>query len=578
MATIAELMIKLGVDDKGLDKGLQGVGAKMDRLGGSLASKGKMMSRNVSLPLAAAGVAAFKMASDVDESMSQVGQVFGEEADNIIKASENVNDAFSQADFLAIAGNIGDITQGIGIAKEESDDWATEIVSLGQDLGSFKNEDPTRVIQAITSALTGEREQLKSLGIVINEAMVKTKAMEMGLADANGEVDQAAKAQATMALITEKSANSIGDFDRTSDGAANKTRILASNFKDTAASLGKELLPMGTQLLTMVNNWVKQFQNLSPEARKWIVRIGGIVAAIGPVLFVGGKLISTFSKVGKAFTVLSKLVMANPWVALIAGTIALVTLIIMNWDKITAFLKAAWDFIMDKTEAVRQWLVDKFGAAVEFIKNLFLNFTPLGLIIKHFDKIKSLATGVWRWLKEKFGAAVDFIVKIFKNFTPLGFIISRFDKIKALATGVKDWISDRIDDIVGFFTDLPGRIRRAVSGMWDGLKSAFRSAINWIIDKWNNFKITIGGFKLPAWLGGGTAPSFTFNTPNIPRLHDGGVFRAPPGQREGLALLEDGERVSRADQAPVQNFYLNNPVDHFATADAISWRMRFQGV
>jgi hypothetical protein len=79
--------------------------------------------------------------------------------------------------------------------------------------------------------------------------------------------------------------------------------------------------------------------------------------------------------------------------------------------------------------------------------------------------------------------------------------------------------------------------------MWDGIKTAFKSAINWLIDKWNNFELTIGGFKLPAWLGGGTAPSFTFNTPNIPRLHDGGVYRAPNG-REGLAMLQDGERVT----------------------------------
>jgi hypothetical protein len=36
--------------------------------------------------------------------------------------------------------------------------------------------------------------------------------------------------------------------------------------------------------------------------------------------------------------------------------------------------------------------------------------------------------------------------------------------------------------------------------------------------------------------------------PDIPKFHTGGEFRAPPGRREGLALLSDGERVSTPGQ------------------------------
>lgn len=524
---LARLMIKLGVDDSEVDETIRSTPGKFDKLGSRMSTLGQQATLGLTLPLVAAGAAGFKMASDLDESLSQVGQVFGDEAGNIVKASENMGDAFSQSEFLSFAGNLGDITQGIGIARSESDEWATSILDLSQDLGSFKNQDPSRVIEAITAAITGEREQLKSLGIVINEAMVKQKAMEMGLADANGEISQAAKAQATMALITEKSANALGDFDRTSEGAANKTRILSGNFKDAAASLAQKLLPIGSQLLTWANKAFTWFNKLSPTTQEWILKIAGVAAAIGPVLFIGGKLISAFGAVGKAFKVLSLLVSANPWVLIIAGTIALVTLIVTNWDTIVAVVKKAWDWIKRTAGSVYEAIRSAFKQAVDFVYNLFLNFTPLGLIVKHFDKIKEVATGV------------------------------------------KDWIVDKFNAVVDFFTDLPGRISRAVSGMWNGLKNAFRNAVNWIIDKWNGFSL---GINLPGIFGGGR---IAIDTPNIPRLHDGGIFRAPTPGGEGLAILKDREVVSPAGGI---NVNVQTQADPFAIGAAVAWRLRTAGV
>jgi hypothetical protein len=280
---------------------------------------------------------------------------------------------------------------------------------------------------------------------------------------------------------------------------------------DAGESIGKFLLPVVSKLAGFLKDLSERFQKLSPGAKEWVVRIGAIAAAVGPLLLITGKFASSISEGGKLFNGiaalkkgflgLQKLFMANPWVLLIAAVVALVVLIVKNWDEITGFLKGVWKWIQDTVAAVGQWFKDKFSAAVEFVKNLFLNFTGPGLLIKHWDAIKTGISNVVGFFREKWDAAI------------------------------------------AFFKELPAKIGRAASGMWDGIKTAFKSAINWLIDKWNNFEIKIGGFKLPAWLGGGTAPSFTFNTPNIPRLHDGGVYRAPNG-REGLAMLEDGERVT----------------------------------
>jgi hypothetical protein len=160
--------------------------------------------------------------------------------------------------------------------------------------------------------------------------------------------------------------------------------------------------------------------------------------------------------------------------------------------------------------------------------------------------IKNAAMGVFNWLKTNWPLVLAIITG------PIGLavlaITRNWDTIKRGFTAVKDWIGNRISDIVGFITGLPGRISRAASGMFSGISGAFRSAINSIISLWNGLSfpsLTIGG-QDPLGSFGPSLPTVTiggWDLPNIPYLHTGGTFQAPGGQREGLAMLLDGERV-----------------------------------
>jgi hypothetical protein len=53
------------------------------------------------------------------------------------------------------------------------------MIKLAIDVASFNNVSDDQAINAFTKALTGEREALKSLGIVISEPDVKAKALEL---------------------------------------------------------------------------------------------------------------------------------------------------------------------------------------------------------------------------------------------------------------------------------------------------------------------------------------------------------------------------------------------------------------
>jgi tape measure domain-containing protein len=278
------------------------------------------------------------------------------------------------------------------------------------------------------------------------------------------------------------------------------------------AIIARELFPLISPLLEAIIPPLAQLANglapalakalgfLSEEILPGFIKI--VEAVVGWITENKG-LVIALGIAGIAFKIFSTIVAVNPFILLAAAVIAIVSLIITNWDSIVAFLKRVWTWI--KTTVGQLWDTVKsaFKKALEFLVNLFLNWTLVGRIIKHWDAIKDSVRNL-----------IDFVKNIWN--------------------GLVDW-----------FKKLPGKIGRAVSGMWDGIKTAFRSALNWVIDKWNNFKITFPSIDTPF----GSIGGFTIDTPNIPRLHDGGLVTGPAGS-EMLAILEAGERVlSRAEVA-----------------------------
>lgn len=135
--------------------------------------------------------------------------------------------------------------------------------------------------------------------------------------------------------------------------------------------------------------------------------------------------------------------------------------------------------------------------------------------------------------------AANPIVLVIAALVALGVAIWRnWETIQTAVSNIKGWVIERWDEVVGFLGGLPGRIRGAVAGMWDGIKDSFRAALNWIIDRWNGLEFSIGGQEV----FGIRMPGVTIGTPNLPRFHQGGVVPGAPGS-EMLGLLRAGERV-----------------------------------
>lgn len=215
---------------------------------------------------------------------------------------------------------------------------------------------------------------------------------------------------------------------------------------------------------------------------------------------------------------------ANPIGILIIAVIALVAAIVALWNKNEGFRKAviaAWD-------AIKKGL----GAAWDFIKNnifeplkTFFTKTIPGWAHTLHDKV----IDAWNAIKKGVSTALTFLKNLFLNWTGPGLIIKHWNSIKEGASKALGKIRQYWDDFMSFFRKLPGKIANAASGMWNGIKSGFKTAVNYVIGAWNGLSFKIGGQKI----FGKTLPSFTLNTPNLPYLARGGIA-------SGLAMV--GER------------------------------------
>jgi hypothetical protein len=273
------------------EKGAAGLAGKVDRLGGQLASAGKKMTVGLTLPIVAGFGFAAKAASNLNESVNVTGITFGKASPKIDAFVKTTAKGLGQSERAArdATAQFGGLLQNLNFSADAAADWSIDLTSLASDLGSAFNRDPADAVAAIGSAIRGETEPIRGFNVMLDDAAVRAKAVEMGLAGSTAEVDRNGKAQATLALIMEQTSKYQGDFANTSEGIANQQRILRARLEDTAASLGTKLLPAATTLLGVASSLLDGFAGLSDEGQTLILMAGGIVAAIGPIAFVAGK-------------------------------------------------------------------------------------------------------------------------------------------------------------------------------------------------------------------------------------------------------------------------------------------------
>ena len=339
---------------------------QLKKLSKQMTDMGKAATLRLTVPIVASGAAMIKFASDYDEALNKVRVSFKDSSKSVEGFAKTTLKQFGIAEGTALdmAALFGDMGTSMGLTTGQAAKMSTKMVGLAGDLASFKNIKVDIAQTALAGVFTGETESLKKLGIVMTIANLEQFAMEQGIKKSVKEMTQAEKVQLRYAFIVSKSANAQGDFARTGDSAANQSRKFTEGAKQLAQTFGKHMLPMFTKAVEKLNALIEKFGALSPEMQKNILIVGAVVAAIGPLLFIGGKLLLLFGALKTA----SLFLLANPILLAIAAVIGGLALLYTNWDTvvkgfelgITSIVEYFWRAVKGIMQAAN-WLADKVG-------------------------------------------------------------------------------------------------------------------------------------------------------------------------------------------------------------------------
>ena len=274
MADIRTMKLNLLADVSKFSTGMATADKQTKGLSTNVNKYSKAMARSFAIAGAAAGAFAIKIgldsvkaASDLNEEVSKAEVIFGDVADEIKAFSKTADTALglSQKQALAAASTFATFGKAAGLTEKDLAKFSTGATKLSSDLASFYNTSADEAITAIGAALRGESEPIRKYGVLLDDATLKAKAMEMGLYDGKGALDVQAKSLAAYQVILDQTKDAQGDFSRTSDGLAAQQKILTAQLENLKTTMGTNLLPVAKEVVTQLNFMAAAFGGDDPQ-------------------------------------------------------------------------------------------------------------------------------------------------------------------------------------------------------------------------------------------------------------------------------------------------------------------------
>jgi len=463
-----------------LSKSFDGIGNRMKTVGEGLSSVGNKLTLGVTAPLAAAGTASIKLASDMNESLNKVEVAFGNVNNKVKDWSSTTLKSYGIAKGTALdmAALYGDMATSMGLTQDEAAKMSMSLVGLAGDLSSFKNIDIKQAEQALNGIFTGETESLKMLGIVMTDTNLQQYAYSKGIDKKTQSMTESEKVQLRYNYVLEKTKNAHGDFERTGAGAANQMRVFQESLKELGATMGQNLLPVVTPIITKINEWIQAFGNLDPSVQKIIIVIAALAAAVGPVLSlvgniitVGGSIISVFGSISSAIGAAggAMAVLTGPVgiaIAVITGLIAIGIALYSNWDTIKVKAQELWNSIVSTFNNIKE----SISIAWENVKSSTVNA---------WENLKNTINSGLENIKNFLEPALEFYKTIFQN---------AWDIIKNIVLGA---VLIVLDIVTGNFT----KLKTDIENIWNNIKSSltniFEAIKNVAVNAWTKIKETV---------------------------------------------------------------------------------------
>jgi len=355
-----------------------------------------------------------KMAMDAEESEN----LFRESMENMAKEARDWSNELSkslglnQYEIRKTIGTFNVMLNSMGIAEEAAFDMSKALTQLSYDMASFYNLRPDEAFLKIQSAISGEIEPLKRLGIIVNETTIKNWALTNGLLKQGEQLTENQKILARFNVIMEQTKKAQGDLERTSDSLTNLLRRLRSMISELAVNLGNALLPKVASitkkiasLIIKINEWVLSHQKLAFSIIMVTAGFGALLLAIGPVLMALPGMAAFAAAIGVSMGTASIAILG------VVAALASIPLAIQNLDYIKSFM---WSFAESINYALSK-LIESIEKIFEKLANL-PNWvkTSLGILNPVFEPLINNAQKVvdsLEKIRSDFAQTADYCAK-----------------------------------------------------------------------------------------------------------------------------------------------------------------------
>lgn len=454
MASLKELIVKIGADTKGLDAGVDGAKAKLAGLqtaGEGLAAIGTGLTIGLTAPIVAMGTAALTAGGQMEQARMSFETMLGsaEASATFLKQLED----FAKSTPFQFEGLVQSSKQmlAFGFAAK---DVIPNLTAVGDAIAAVGGGD--EAIQGVIRALGQMSQKGKVSAEEINQLAERGIGAWKYLAEAAGvsiaDVQKLAEKGALDAGIAIQTilAGMSGEFGGLMEKQAQTLLGQLSNLQDTFGQaltrLGEVLIPFAIQAVGLAAQMadgfasaVDVFASMPQPVQAAAVAFAGILAAIGPLIGGIGALMVGWATLGPSITAAGSVLAAvatGPVGIAIAAIAALTAGYFAFGDQLT-FL-----------DPILSTLGDAFDTVKNAVVALVYNFEPLVVGIGVFASeiyhaIPGLAT-FFGWIGDK----------LLWAFTQVGSILKAVLIVQLEGMGkVLGWVAEKAEALFGYFVD-----------------------------------------------------------------------------------------------------------------------------
>ena len=206
-----------------------------------------------------------KLAMEAEEVDSKFNAVFKDSAPKMLRVIEDLKKHIhlTTTEMKESLATYGAMADGMGLTEEAGLIFSESMVKLQGDLASFHDLNTEEAFNKIKSAISGEFEPLKQLGIVLNQAKVKQEALNLGIYDGTTALTTSQKAIAVQSLLVALMGDAVGDAEATTNSSMNAYKRLNRELKELAEGIGEFVIPAVNSLVSLVSGMVDSFKSMN---------------------------------------------------------------------------------------------------------------------------------------------------------------------------------------------------------------------------------------------------------------------------------------------------------------------------